>query len=55
MWEMRSYFGLSYDQAAEFQQNWNLNYTLKEQEFYHDPYSFPSVAPYQNVTGAAYW
>ena len=23
LWEMRSYFGLTFDQVDEFQQNWN--------------------------------
>ena len=52
MWEMRSYFGLSYHQAKEFQENWNLNFTIAEQQFFS---YVPSYEPYKNATGAAYW
>ena len=52
IWELRTYFQLSFDQVQEMQTNWNL--------FYNDDasvvlYSVPTTEPYINQTGIAYW
>ena len=52
LWEIRTYFGLSYAQVMEMQVNWNL--------FFNDKMpivvdSIPSMEPYLDQTGVAYW
>lgn len=45
LWEMRSYFGLTFEQVDEFQQNWNLHYNDWVEEVI---YSIPAAEPYNN-------
>ena len=46
MWELRSYFGLTFAQLTEMQENWNKFYNI-ERDFVLD--FVPSEAPYDDA------
>lgn len=52
VWELRSYFGLSFSQVKEMQTNWNNFYNDEIQVVLN---SIPSTEPYISEQGVAYW
>ena len=53
MWELRSYFGLSFAQLTEMQTNWN---TFYNDELDNVRFTIPSPeADYDDTTSFAYW
>lgn len=51
-WELRSYFGLSFDQVQEMKTNWNTYYNDNVNKVINLP---PTQEPYIDQTGVAYW
>ena len=51
-WELISYFGLTYAQVEEMQENWNLYYNDALTTVLN---SVPAVSPYNSTYGVAYW
>ena len=51
-WELRTYFNLTFNQVQEMKTNWKTYYDDNEQKVLN---LIPSVAPYQDQTGIAYW
>ena len=49
-WELKTYFGLSFDQIQEMERNWNTFYEAAEAKIFK---KIPSGE--QNVTNYAYW
>ena len=47
MWELRSYFGLTFAQLTEMQENWNKLYN--EERDYILEFQVPSAAPYDDA------
>lgn len=51
-WELRTYFGLTFEQVQEMKENWNLfntgttNFVMTQ---------WPSNSTYHDRTGCAYW
>ena len=52
MWELRTYFGLTFEQLTEMQTNWN---TFYNDELEVVSFTIPSEPPYDDGTGFAYW
>lgn len=51
-WELRSYFGLDFEQVQEMKTNWNM-YNEGKYEFVR--FQWPSNDTYRDQVGCAYW
>ena len=52
IWEMRTYFGLSFNQVQEFQANWNKYFNLYKEYWMQQS---PAKGYNATQTGIAYW
>ena len=52
LWELRTYFNLTFDQVQEMKTNWNTYYNDNVNAVVNLP---PVAPPYNDSTGVAYW